>query len=322
MNSIPHHNGKWFSANFCVSESAFQLKALLPLVVKLLAKTLAIKIAGEGYKLSILLLLLSLTFLTPMQGQRSKTLTFKKESEKEKVARGLHLYSWETEALFDSRQSIKILLIKKPRKLKLAYEQRELKTTSQFASNANALAAVNAGFFNMKEGGSVSYLKVDHTTVNQHASSNKMITTHSIGINEKGRLLIIPHADTQELTKDKTIDDALFTGPLLLQNGRATELPDSKFSNNRHPRTCACVRENRQVLLLTIDGRNAQAQGMSLPELTQLLQLLDCKDGINLDGGGSTTMWIKGRGVVNHPSDNRQFDAKGERKVANVILVH
>lgn len=274
------------------------------------------------YKLGILLLLLSIGLLTPLQGQRSKMLTFKKESAKEKVARGLHLYSWDTESLFNTRQSIKILLIKKPRRLKLAYEQRELKTTSQFASGTQALAAVNAGFFNMKEGGSVSYLKVDNTTINEHSSSNKMITTHSIGINEKGRLLIIPNADTQNLAQDKTVDDALFTGPLLLQNNEAAELPESKFSNNRHPRTCACIKKNGQVLLLTVDGRNAQAQGMSLPELTQLLKLLDCTDGINLDGGGSTTMWIKGRGVVNHPSDNRQFDAEGERKVANVILVH
>ena len=46
---------------------------------------------------------------------------------------------------------------------------------------------------------------------------------------------------------------------------------------------------------------------------------------INLDGGGSTTLYVEGasdNGVVNHPTDNRKFDNKGERKVANAILVH
>ena len=39
-------------------------------------------------------------------------------------------------------------------------------------------------------------------------------------------------------------------------------------------------------------------------------------DAINLDGGGSTTMWIKGKGVINFPSD-----ASGERPVSNVLLI-
>jgi exopolysaccharide biosynthesis protein len=45
---------------------------------------------------------------------------------------------------------------------------------------------------------------------------------------------------------------------------------------------------------------------------------------MNLDGGGSATMWIKGKpdkGVVSHPSDNKLFDHKGERAVANAIVV-
>ncbi|MCK4879516.1 MAG: phosphodiester glycosidase family protein, partial [Bacteroidales bacterium] len=41
-----------------------------------------------------------------------------------------------------------------------------------------------------------------------------------------------------------------------------------------------------------------------------------CIDAINLDGGGSTTMWTKDNGVVNRPSDKR-----GERPVANAILI-
>jgi len=55
---------------------------------------------------------------------------------------------------------------------------------------------------------------------------------------------------------------------------------------------------------------------MNLLELQTFLSTKQCINAINLDGGGSTTMWLKGRGVVNTPSD-----IFGERKVANALLV-
>jgi exopolysaccharide biosynthesis protein len=41
---------------------------------------------------------------------------------------------------------------------------------------------------------------------------------------------------------------------------------------------------------------------------------------MNLDDGGSTTMWIKGKGVVNHPPDGA-WDALKERKVGSIIYL-
>jgi len=63
---------------------------------------------------------------------------------------------------------------------------------------------------------------------------------------------------------------------------------------------------------------------MTLHELTFVAQMLGCKDAVNLDGGGSTTMYVKGQnedGVVNYPCDNKQFDHKGERAVSNVVMI-
>jgi exopolysaccharide biosynthesis protein len=42
---------------------------------------------------------------------------------------------------------------------------------------------------------------------------------------------------------------------------------------------------------------------------------------MNFDGGGSSTLWTKEYGVINHPYDNKVFDHKGERKVPNAIIV-
>ena len=47
-------------------------------------------------------------------------------------------------------------------------------------------------------------------------------------------------------------------------------------------------------------------------------------DALNLDGGGSTTLWLSGasdNGVVNYPCDNGRFDHAGERKVPNILYI-
>lgn len=63
---------------------------------------------------------------------------------------------------------------------------------------------------------------------------------------------------------------------------------------------------------------------MNLHELSNILRWLGAKEAMNLDGGGSSTLYIKGateNGVVNYPSDNKLFDHEGERAVANIIYV-
>ena len=45
-------------------------------------------------------------------------------------------------------------------------------------------------------------------------------------------------------------------------------------------------------------------------------------EAINLDGGGSTTLWTEKTGVINHPYDNKKFDHVGERTVPNLIVVY
>ena len=61
---------------------------------------------------------------------------------------------------------------------------------------------------------------------------------------------------------------------------------------------------------------------MTIPELAQFFFELGADSALNLDGGGSTAMWIhNGIGVVNYPSDNLEFDHNGERPVSNALLI-
>jgi hypothetical protein len=100
------------------------------------------------------------------------------------------------------------------------------------------------------------------------------------------------------------------------------EHPD-RHQGVRHPRTAIATVDKNRVLLITVDGRHAgKSAGMSAKELTQFIwKYFNPAYALNLDGGGSTTMWIKGEGVVNYPTDNKRFDHYGQRRIRNYIMV-
>jgi hypothetical protein len=89
------------------------------------------------------------------------------------------------------------------------------------------------------------------------------------------------------------------------------------FAENRHPRTMIGTSADNTIWLVTIDGRQPeQSVGMSLIELRALARRLGLVNALNLDGGGSTTMWVQGQ-VLNRPSD-----PTGPRKVSDALLVY
>ncbi len=49
--------------------------------------------------------------------------------------------------------------------------------------------------------------------------------------------------------------------------------------------------------------------------------ILCCDAALNMDGGGSSTMYIKDKGILNYPSDNRKFDHEGERRVYDIFFI-
>lgn len=109
-------------------------------------------------------------------------------------------------------------------------------------------------------------------------------------------------------------------GPTLLVKGQVqtdTEgFNPNSFYNFRHPRTALGMRADGTLVLVTVDGRQPKKSvGLTIPELIALLQEFGCVDAINLDGGGSTTMVIRGK-VVNSVSD-----ATGERAVSDALLI-
>ncbi len=92
--------------------------------------------------------------------------------------------------------------------------------------------------------------------------------------------------------------------------------PDRSDMRDRHPRTAMGLTADRQTLLLVVvDGRTSDSAGMYGAELAELLFKLDAWQAFNLDGGGSSQMWLRGEGVLNDADGNNT--GGGERSVAN-----
>jgi exopolysaccharide biosynthesis protein len=243
----------------------------------------------------------------------------------ETVNDSLNFIQIRTDSIFNSNQIISLLTVQKTdlKKLKVefGFSKSDLKKTSSFAKSKNALAAINGGFFNIDEGGSVSYFEINDSVISRQRNpelkwgvSDRIINGAIVIVNDS--IIKIEQALSEQFYESSNKESAvLVTGPVLLLNSEAMSLPQKKFVTNRHPRTCLCKKKT-SLVFITIDGRSKEAEGMNLFEVQKFLLRIGCVDAINLDGGGSTTMWIHDKGVVNFPSDKT-----GERPVSNVLLL-
>ncbi len=248
--------------------------------------------------------------------------------ESKKIAPGLVWKSSHTVLNDSIPQNINILVINlHKRDFSILYNPKKNVIVSKQAVNAAALAAVNGGFFNIKDGGSATYIKtggliIDADTARKWSRNSNM--TGAVLIDKKGHVAIDPAMTNSFYNEHPELQDVLITGPLLITRKGKMQLPSTSLVKNKHPRTAIGKIGNHKIILVTLDGRTDQASGVTLNELADIMSLLRCKDAVNLDGGGSTTMWISGKpfnGIVNMPCDNKKFDHAGERKVSDILII-
>ena len=205
----------------------------------------------------------------------------------------------------------------------LAWYKNELVTTSDIARQHDGLAAINGSFFDMKVGGSVLFLQENGEVIAETNDRIEFINESAYAKDTNGVVMVLkrPESDWQY---DPAYEDMIVSGPLMIYDNIVCDLDSVRFNITRHPRTALGITDNYHLLLVTVDGRHAEAAGINMWELQDLMKELGCSEAMNFDGGGSTTMYIKGKtenGVVNYPSDNKKFDHEGERKVSNAIVV-
>jgi hypothetical protein len=125
---------------------------------------------------------------------------------------------------------------------------------------------------------------------------------------EPGLTLKISTATSPDLRGVKT---AIGGGPALVRGAKALKINGAEV---RHPRT-AVGWNKTHLFLVEVDGRQPTLSvGMTYSELADYLVKLGCDEGMNLDGGGSSTFWVYGQ-VMNSPSEGRP------RGMANALVL-
>lgn len=229
--------------------------------------------------------------------------------------------------LFCSAQHLFVIEVPahSPRRLAFAYDS-VLTPVDTLARRREAFAAINGSFFDMDKGNPVCYLRIDgqllgENTPQKNDSVNRKYYQYATLTLGPTRLWV---PDSNRMWENILSNgDIMTAGPMLLRKGRyVPQRDDRTFVTKRHNRTALGLRPDGTTVLLVADGRfKDKAEGLTLPELERVMRWLGCTEAINLDGGGSSTMYIKDKGVVNYPSDNNRHDHEGQRPVSNAILL-
>ena len=220
----------------------------------------------------------------------------------------------DNEKLFGANEYINIIVVDQQKakvRFALANKKNEKMRPSDAAKSIGAMAAINGSFYNTQPPyNPESYLKIDGELL-----SAPMNYGDCIIIDKNGHLKV-------EWTNASALvePDVLGSWPKLVSAGKQIFKEE-----DRHPRT-AIGTNGEKVFLVTVDGRNRKnSEGVTINELGSLLRWMGANEALNLDGGGSTTMYIRGEsndGIVNHPSDGLfGFNHRGERSVCNSILL-
>lgn len=183
---------------------------------------------------------------------------------------------------------------------------------SEFARRVGAVVAINGDYFDpalepigLAMGSGEVWARADERVRRQEV----------VGVGGR-RVEIFPRAEPLR-TPAAWMTGAVSGWPTVVEDcSPVAKLPGSDFFTRApHPRTAIGLSADRRRLLLVVaDGRRVEVSGPTLPELAALMVELGACTALNLDGGGSSALWLRDR-IVNQPSD------LVERPVANHLAV-
>lgn len=156
------------------------------------------------------------------------------------------------------------------------------------------------------------------------------IGTQSMPIPQNGYVIVGPDERLAKIYKAKHIDLDIKTipnwenvkhiisgGPYLVKNGEVfVDMTEQKLGaiGGKNPRTAIGYTQDGNFIMVAVDGREGASVGLTLKELAWFMKSIGCTNAMNLDGGGSTVMYVNGR-VVNMPK------VKGGIALSNALTI-
>jgi exopolysaccharide biosynthesis protein len=180
---------------------------------------------------------------------------------------------------------------------------------SEFAKDTNAIIAINADYFD------------EQSNPLGLSAGACGVWTRGVKLQRRQGLVAVGRrrAEIQRntMTPRSWMNGAVSGWPLLNEGCEPlAELPGSDhFTRAPHPRTAVGLSSDGKTMYMVVaDGRRPGIPGPTLPELAAFMDELGACTAMNLDGGGSSEMWLVD-GIANIPSDGK------ERRVGNHLAV-
>ncbi|MFY0543649.1 phosphodiester glycosidase family protein [Brevibacillus sp. H7] len=207
--------------------------------------------------------------------------------------------------------------LKNPRALKMVLANDSIRgkgeTTSHAGKRTGAVLAINAGGFMKGKNGLLSPIGITVVDGKIRTFSNDQRISF-VGFNNKGRLVGGKITSQDQINQMGILQGASFL-PTLLKDGKRMPIPRD-WAQTKQPRTLIGHFDNGDLLLIVIDGRRkGWSSGVTLEEAQRKLQEFHVVDAYNLDGGGSSAFYYKGR-ILNRPSDGRERPV-----VSNIVIM-
>jgi Phosphodiester glycosidase len=203
--------------------------------------------------------------------------------------------------------------------------QLHARTTSQFVREFDVDVAINASFFYpFHSDGPFDYYPHVGDPVNAAGSCASRRRWYSAPA--KGYYLLAIREDNRVTIGGPGGDawNAVSGKPILLKDGQICDGLDDESA--LHPRTAVVLdRSGRRMFWLVIDGRQPRySEGVTVQELAEVCRELGGWNALALDGGGSTTLVVRGDDgkaeVLNFPIHGNHPPGI-ERPVANHLGV-
>lgn len=191
-------------------------------------------------------------------------------------------------------------------------------TTSNMAEDKGATVAINGDYYGARNEG---YVVRNGTLYRDKAGDSDQ---EDLVIYADGSFEIVRESDVtaQELV-DAGAWQVFSFGPGLVVDGEISVSLNERSSrgSSGNPRTAIGLVEEGHYVFVVTDGRTDESGGLTLYELaTFMVKELGVETAYNLDGGGSTTLYLNGE-VINNPSGGGYGSSSGERKVSDIVYV-
>jgi len=193
------------------------------------------------------------------------------------------------------------------------YGKNITQTTSEMAEANDAIFAINGDYYGFRDTG----LVIRNGQLYRDVFNNNTYD-QSLTIDRNGNFAVV---DDSQISGTDLIDAGILQsfsfGPVLVENGQIISYDDTQLASKTNPRTAIGQISALHYIFIVVDGRSATSKGMTLTQLAQEFFDRGATIAYNLDGGGSSAIWLNGN-LINNPTDGKRT---GERKISDIIYI-